>query len=135
MSKDIIPMSFFRANDLLPILDELDTQADAVLASVLVLKNLYWKYAKSSDPAEQSDYAVILREHGVALETDLGIIKLDAELITDERLETWINGALVDAEMAARKDRLDRLMMKMVDLEEAMAELREGLVGDGDSFL
>jgi hypothetical protein len=134
MPKDKIPTSFFCANDL-PILDELDTQADAVLASVLVLKNLYGKYANSTDAAERSNIVVILREHGVALETDLGIIKLDAELITDERLETWVNGALVDAERTARKDSMNRLMMKMVDLEEAMAELREGMVGDGDSFL
>lgn len=135
MAKDTIPTAFFREHDLFPILHELDTQADAVLAGVLVLENLYNKHKKSTDVAERSDYAVVLREHGVALETDLGIIKLDAEHITDERLETWVNGALADAERTARKDRIDRLMKKMADLEEAMAELREGMVGDADIFL
>lgn len=71
----------------------------------------------------------------MALETNLGIIKLNAELMTDERIETWVNRAMVDAERTARKDRIDRLMKKMAALEEAMAELSEGLVGDTDVIL
>ena len=135
MPKNAIPNSFSYVHDLEPILKELDTQADAVLANTFVLQNLYKKYADSTDTAGRRDYAVVLQEHGRALETDLGIIKLGAELITDERLAAWVKAAAEDAERQAREERLDKLMEKMADVEEAMVELREGLVGEEGNFL
>jgi hypothetical protein len=135
MTKNTIPTGFSHTNNLLPILNELDTQADAVLAIVLVLQGLHRKYANSSDPEERKEYAVVLLAHGEALETDLGIIRLDAGLITDARLEAWVNSAADDAEKKARKDKLDKLAGKMADVEEVMAELKEGFVGDTGSFL
>jgi hypothetical protein len=135
MTKNTIPTGFSRTNNLLPILNELDTQADAVLAIVLVLQGLHRKYANSSVPEECKEYAVVLLAHGEALETDLGIIRLDAGLITDARLEAWVNGATNDAEKKARKDKLDKLAKKIADVEEVIAELKEGFVGDKGSFL
>lgn len=78
---------------------------------------------------------MVLREHGVALETDLGIMKLNAALITDERLEAWVSAAIDETEKEARKNRLNRLVEKTVGVEDAMAELREGMAGDADDFL
>ncbi|KAF2827106.1 hypothetical protein CC86DRAFT_24136 [Ophiobolus disseminans] len=135
MAKNTIPTAFSHANDLVPILKELDTQADVVLASIFMIQSLYQQHAKSRDTTQRSNLAVILREHRRALEADLGIIKLDAGFITDGQLETWVKAATNEAEKKAREKRLDSLMMKIANVEEAMTELREGMMGDKDCFL
>jgi hypothetical protein len=86
-------ISFSCKEHLAPLLQELDTQADAVLASVSVIQNVRQEYEKATNSEERSECATVLREHGVALETDLSIIKLNAELLNDEILETWIDAA------------------------------------------
>ncbi|KAH7413654.1 hypothetical protein DE146DRAFT_749858 [Phaeosphaeria sp. MPI-PUGE-AT-0046c] len=122
-----IPTSFSNVEDLIHILDKLTTQADAVLASVFVVQNVRKKYTKTTDPTKKSEYATILREHGIALETDLGIIMLNAELVTDERLEVWVGEALSIADRADRNGRLERLTLKLRNLEEAMSYLKDGI--------
>tara|TARA_R110002003_G_scaffold534_9_gene20281 strand:+ start:5520 stop:5936 length:417 start_codon:yes stop_codon:yes gene_type:complete len=133
--KSIIPTSFSAADDLAILLDELNHQADAVLANVCILQDKSRKYEAASDPEARRLYAIVLREHGEALETDLGIIKLTAGLITDERLEAWIDEAAEAMEHDARAKRLEELMAKLQGLEAAMSELGSALVGEGDLFL
>jgi hypothetical protein len=128
-----IPTSFSDVEDLTPILDELNTQADAVLASIFVIANLRVKYEEAANPAAKSEYGVVLRELGTALETDLGIIKLNAELVTDERLEAWVDASSSAAERQARKECMQSLTAKLGNLKECVAELRGGLVGIDDS--
>jgi hypothetical protein len=124
-----IPTSFSNVEDLTPILDELNTQADAVLASIFVIANLRVNCEEATVPRTKGEYGVVLREHGTELETDLGIIKLNAELINDERLEAWVDAASSAAERQARKECLQSLTAKLGNLEECVAELRGGLVG------
>ena len=122
-----IPTFFSNVDDLSPILDELTTQADAVLASVLVIQNVRNKYTNTTDPTERTEYATVLMEHGIALETDLGIIKLDAEFVTDERLEMWVDDAISAADRADRKRRLERLTEKMRSLEEEVSRFKNNM--------
>jgi hypothetical protein len=55
MPNNTTPSAFFHAHDLVPILEELDTQADAVRASVLVIQNLHGKYENSFDTETRHD--------------------------------------------------------------------------------
>lgn len=129
------PTSFSNAEDLIPILDELATQADAVLASILVIENVRRKYAKTTDVIEKSEYATVIREHGIALETDLSIMKLNADFVPDERLEMWVDEALSAADRVNRKARLKQLTVKMRNLEEAMSGLKDGMAGVEDNIV
>lgn len=119
---------FAHHGDLTPVMDELITQASAVLASVYVVRNVHEKYMKLTDPTEKNEYRVVLREHGAALETDLSIIRLNADFITDERLEDWVRGADSASGRAARKAHLQILTEKMEELQEAMAGLWDGIL-------
>lgn len=123
-----IPTSFAPMDDLSVVLDELTTQAEAVQMHVHVVRSKHHAYKMTADPVEKNGYIVILREHGEALETDLGIIKLNAELITDERLAKWVAAARSAAEMQTRKKRLQVLTAETQSLESAMADLRERMV-------
>jgi hypothetical protein len=76
-----------------------------------------------------------LREHGEALETDFGTIKLNAELISDERLADWIEVAASAAEMHARKRTLKILTTKMQGLECMMVDPKDRMAGIKDDFL
>jgi hypothetical protein len=69
-----------------------------------------------------------LRAHGKALETDLGTIKLNAGLITDERLADWVEAGASAAEIQARKKTLTTLTGKMQLLECMMADLKERMM-------
>jgi hypothetical protein len=122
-----IPTSFSSVEDFTPLFDELNTQADAVLASVFVIANARLEYDEATEPESKSNYGTVLREHGTALETDLVIIKLNTEFITDERIEAWIDAASSAAEQHARKGCLQQLTAKLRNLEECMAELKNGL--------
>jgi hypothetical protein len=133
--KSIVPTSFSAADDLAILLDELDHQAEAVLANVCILQNKSRKYEANSGSEARRNYAIVLREHGKALETDLGIIKLTARLITGERLETWTNEAADFVECEARARCLEELVAKLQGLEAAISELGSGLVGEEDLFL
>jgi hypothetical protein len=115
-------------------MDELSTQASAVLASVFVVRNVHTKYTKATDPTEKSEYRVVLKEHGAALETDLAIIRLNAEFITNEQLEKWVDRAGSAAGRADRKARLQNLTEKMEALQEAMSDLRDGVLSFDDDF-
>jgi hypothetical protein len=119
-----ITTSLSNVEDLTLVLDELTTQADAVLASVLVLQNVRKKHTNTTDPSERTEYATALREHGIALETDLGIIKLNAEFVTGERLEKWVDDAISAADRADRKFRLERLIERMRSLEEEVSRFK-----------
>ncbi|OAL04337.1 hypothetical protein IQ06DRAFT_343770 [Phaeosphaeriaceae sp. SRC1lsM3a] len=129
------PTFFSNAEDLIPMLDELAIQADAVLASILVIENVRRKYAKTTDAIEKSEYATVLREHGIALETDLSIMKLNANFVPNARLVMWIDEALSVADRADRKARLIQLTVKMRNLEEAMSGLKEGMAGVEDNIV
>ncbi|KAH7071530.1 hypothetical protein BKA63DRAFT_395850, partial [Paraphoma chrysanthemicola] len=121
------PTFFSGPENITTLLEELDQQADAVLANAYILHDKTKKYAISTDKDVQSNYAVVLREHGEALETDLRIIKLNAELLTDDRLEAWVNGRANDMECEARAKTLDDLMAKLRRVEVAMSELKADL--------
>jgi hypothetical protein len=128
-------ISFSCKEHLAPLLQELDTQADAVLASVFVIQNVRQKYEKATNSEERSECATVLREHGVALETDLSIIKLNAELLSDEILETWIDAATSAAEKRLRKQQVQDLTTKMYNLEQTMADLEDEMLGGDDNLL
>jgi hypothetical protein len=125
---------FAHHGDITPIMDELDTQASAVLASVCVVRNVHEKYMKATDPTERSEYRIVLREHAAALETDLSIIRLNADFITNERLEEWVRGAGSAMGRAARKAHFQSLTEKMEEVQEAMAGLWDNIMSvDDDS--
>jgi hypothetical protein len=71
----------------------------------------------------------------IALETGLGITKLNAELITDELLDEWVGATSSTAEREARKECLGTLTEKLRNLEESMSHLKEGLKDVNDSLL
>jgi hypothetical protein len=128
-------ISFSCKEHLTLLLQELDTQADAVLASVFVIQNVRQKYEKATNAEEESECATVLREHGVALETDLSIIKLNAEFLSDEILETWIDAATSANEKRRRKQQVQDLTTKMYSLEQTMADLEDDMLGDDDNLL
>lgn len=130
-----IPTFFSSPETITTILKELDEQADGVLANVCILHDKTKKYAVSTDEDARSNYAVVLREHGEALETDLGIIRLNAELLTDDRLEVWVNDTTNDTGCEARAKTVDDLMSKLWRLEIATSKLKDELVGDEDASL
>jgi hypothetical protein len=127
-----IPTPFSNRKDLTPLLDELNTQADAVLASVFVIASVRLEYDEATEPEAKSNQAAVLREHGTTLETDLVIIKLKSEFITDERIEAWVDAASSAAKRHARKECLQRLTARLHNLEECVAGLENGLMGIGD---
>ncbi|KAH7079774.1 hypothetical protein FB567DRAFT_128990 [Paraphoma chrysanthemicola] len=131
----IIPTIFSNPETITTILKELDEQADAVLANVCILHDKTKKYAITTDEDVRSNYAIVLREHGEALETDLRIIRLNAELLTDDRLEAWVNDTTNDMGCEARAKTLDDLMSKLWRLEIATSKLKDELVGDEDALL
>ncbi|KAF1918803.1 hypothetical protein BDU57DRAFT_468162 [Ampelomyces quisqualis] len=128
-----LPTTFAHHDDLTPLLDELATQASAVLASVFVVGNVHDKYIKETDPTKQSEYRIVLKEHGAALETDLSIIRLNAEFITDERLEEWVDVPGSAAGRAGRRLQLQALTEKMEGLQGAMAGLWDGVLSVEDN--
>ncbi|KAF2023679.1 hypothetical protein EK21DRAFT_80318 [Setomelanomma holmii] len=130
-----IPTSFSNTGSVATIVDELDHQADAVLANICILQDKSHKYAAAFDLEARSNHAMVLREDGIALETDLGIIKLNAELITDDRLEAWTNTVASPVERGARIERLATVKEKLQSLELVMSDLRRGMVGDESDFL
>jgi hypothetical protein len=76
-----IPTSFSLTQDLAPVFSQFNTQADAALASIFVIQDLHHKSAKTRDAVERSNYAVVLRDHGWAIETDISIIKRHVEML------------------------------------------------------
>jgi hypothetical protein len=65
----------------------------------------------------------------------LGITKLNAELVTDELLEAWVDATNSAVEREARKGCLLTLTEKLRNLEESMAHLEKGLTEVDDSLL
>jgi glyceraldehyde-3-phosphate dehydrogenase/erythrose-4-phosphate dehydrogenase len=122
-----IPTSFSPADDISTVLTELTTQASAVLASVPVVQNAQVAYKLTSDPEVRDQLAIMLRKHGVAMETVLRTMKLNANLINEERLEEWTDSAESAAEMQSRKKCLQTLCEEMENLGKAMAGLRNEL--------
>jgi hypothetical protein len=104
-----IPTSFSSTDDLATVLDEWTTQADAVLASALAVRSAHAAYMKMTDSGEKAECATVLCEHGLALETGLGIVYLNAELISDQRLKAWAGAAASAAGTQTRKGQLRTL--------------------------
>jgi hypothetical protein len=50
-----IPTPFSNRKDLTPLLDELNTQADAVLASVFVIASVRLEYDEATEPEAKSN--------------------------------------------------------------------------------
>jgi hypothetical protein len=125
-----IPTSFPSTDGLVTILDELTTQANAVLVSALVVQSAHAAYAKMAHAKDKEECATVLREHGLALETDLGSIYLNAELNGDERFEAWTGAAASAAEMQTRKEQFQTLRAKMQHLEDVMADVNREMMGD-----
>ncbi|KAH3958139.1 hypothetical protein HBI25_220180 [Parastagonospora nodorum] len=99
-----------------------------------VLTELTPKHPPSiSDPEVKGQLAIMLRKHGVVMETVLGTIKLNANLINEERLEAWADSAESAAEMQSRRKRLQTLCEEMEKLGKAMAELRDELDKDDET--
>lgn len=76
---------------------------------------------------------MVLLQRVAAMESDLGIIKLNARLINEERLEAWAGSAGSAAEMMERRERLRRLCERMEELGTAVGGLRGELDRDGES--
>jgi hypothetical protein len=123
-----MPISSVYTEDLAPLLGELNTQIDTVLANVFVLHNVHEKHKKTIDADEKRDCAVILRDHGAALETELAIIQLKSELVTDERCKAWIDAASSAAQRTRRKKQLEILTTKMQFVATAMVDLRNLMI-------
>jgi hypothetical protein len=121
--------SFSKVEDLTPLLDELNTQADTVLASVFVTANVQLEHDETTETEAKSKQGTVLREHGTVLETGFVINKLNAEFITDERTEAWVDAASNAAERHARRECLQRFTAKLHNLEKCMAKLKDGLIG------
>ncbi|EAT77127.1 hypothetical protein HBI56_207360 [Parastagonospora nodorum] len=122
-----IPTSFSPTDDISTVLTELTTQASAVLASIPVVQKAHAAYRSISDPEVKGQLAIMLRKHGVVMETVLETIKLNANLINEERLEAWADSAESAAEMQSRRKRLQTLCEEMEKLGKAMVELRNEL--------
>jgi hypothetical protein len=93
------------------------------------MANVRLKYDEATELEAKSGYGTVLREHGTVLETDLIIIKLNAEFVTDERIEVWVDAASNATERHARRECLQRFTAKLHNLEKCMAKLKDGLIG------
>jgi hypothetical protein len=123
-----IPSLFFPAHNLSIVIYELTTHAEAILADVLAIREEHHRYTTTTNTVKKKEFAVVLWAHGKALETDLGTIKLNAALITDERLADWVEAGASAAEIQARKKTLTTLTGKMQLLECMMADLKERMM-------
>jgi hypothetical protein len=86
------------------------------------MANVRLKYDEATELEAKSGY-------GTVLETDLIIIKLNAEFVTDERIEVWVDAASNATERHARRECLQRFTAKLHNLEKCMAKLKDGLIG------
>ena len=116
------------SEDLYPILAELDLQADHVLGSLAVLRSMDQKYAQMTDESDRREYATVIHFQVAVLEMDLGVIKLDAELVTDEQIHGWVEGTAGLVEKEEREQYVWELFDKLGTLQDKMVETRRRMV-------
>ncbi|KAJ4377486.1 hypothetical protein N0V83_000311 [Neocucurbitaria cava] len=114
--------------DFKQVLEELDLQADRVLASLVVLREMEMKFTNMTDTNDKREYAEIMRFQVGILEMDLGVIKLDAVLMTDEQISEWIESATDSVEKEKREDTTSGLLQKLEILQEEMTATKRDMV-------
>ncbi|KAF1848133.1 uncharacterized protein K460DRAFT_375048 [Cucurbitaria berberidis CBS 394.84] len=107
------------------ILTELDLQVDRVLASLILLRSMDQKYANIADEIEKCEYAGVIRFQVSVLEMDLGVIKLDAELVTDKGISEWVQGTTSGAVKEKREELVMRLSAKLDNLQDRLVETKK----------
>jgi hypothetical protein len=115
---------FSHANDLPLLLNELDVHFERLLSNIFAMQELRQKHAMETDRKKRLDHAEVMQAHSQLLEMDIGVIRLNAEFITDDGVATWIVTANDSTEQHDREIQMWKLMNKMQDLEEAMVEMR-----------
>ncbi|CAO2647428.1 Nn.00g083500.m01.CDS01 [Neocucurbitaria sp. VM-36] len=92
------------AQDFKQVLEELALQADRVLANLEVLREMDKIHSNILDTTNKREAGEMMRLQVGMLEMDLGVIKLDAELVTDEQISDWVACAAGGAEREQRED-------------------------------
>jgi hypothetical protein len=91
-------------------------------------QNMHRNFLKTSDSVERNNCAVVSREHGQALETDMSNIKLHVELLKNEMMQAWRDAA----DEVVEQDTREECLMKLDDLTSVLGETREALLDVGN---
>lgn len=116
-----VPPSF--PFDMPSLLSELDTQADSILTLLQVIKNLHREH-KKADSALKSSISIAIQEHEVQLAMCFSIIKLDAQILTDEAITSWLNNSPSNLASNTNNTTLQNLTVKLNSVDDALADLR-----------
>jgi hypothetical protein len=124
-----IPTSFSHTGDLTPLLQELDLHIDRVMTNIQLMQTLRRTPNNRAESEDHCEHVLVMKLHAEILEMDLAVIKLDAEQITEEKLETWVAG---DPERGARQEIVEVLMEKMRVLEVVIADVKIEFLNDAE---
>ncbi|EDU42587.1 hypothetical protein PtrSN002B_009255 [Pyrenophora tritici-repentis] len=116
--------------DLRSLLSDLDDRADRILASLFVLWDLDTRYSEIEKSVERQDYIDVLRSTTEKMGADLGVVERKAGMLGYDRLFEWIDGGINDEEKQKRQRFVMRITEKIKDLENQMAEAKNGYSGD-----
>ncbi|KAH9882604.1 hypothetical protein J1614_000840 [Plenodomus biglobosus] len=110
-------------------------RADRVLAALQVLKSMNHKASSMDGSVEQINFAEIMLLHTEVLETYLRAIQESADILDDEHVAAWINGAGNGDEKGKRKMIGMNVLQKVCQLEKAMGDVNMYFAGDASQPL